>query len=696
MKSVLHVLAQAALSLLLVQGASAGQVLKLAKGVVDPVRLAGELKGEEFVVQFQDKITEQNKRALEAAGLKVQRYLPEDALIVRGSASAAALAEKQAGVRVVIPYYAELKKQMGLSPYSVFSANRSELVWVLAFSQKDAEHLEAQLQNDFRYARVVSRDGRILTVQAPQAEIGLLMSLPEVEHVQNAVQVETFDMDLMTDEARTQTAGNGDYTDLQGNEAGTTLLGLEAAWNKGLTGKGQAVSMADTGLDSGVIATLHNDLQGSVKVGFSFGIGASDWSDPMGHGTHVAGSVLGRGTHSGGLLKGSAYDAEMIPEGMWSPIIDNLTVPPKLDVLFSKAQEAGARVHTNSWGSPKNLGVYDAMAAQADDYMWNNQEFLVVFAAGNSGVDLDKNGVIDPGSVSTPGLAKNVLTVGASENVTSVGGIQVPISKLRRASELWGAEPISSSLISDNANGIAMFSSRGPTADGRIKPDVVSPGTNILSLRSQVKGANELWGAYNDKYAWSGGTSMATPLVAGVAAVVRQALAEENIKTPSAALVKGLLMHTAFDLYPGQYGEGSATQELKTVRPNNDEGYGRVDMNKFVSVYKKAQLNDEKTGLGQGETKSYSIKTKAGQKVIATLVWTDAPGTPSAGKMLVNDLNMTVANGGASVEKTDSINNSEHFEEVSSGGTYTVTVSGFNVPMGKNGKQPYALILSAE
>lgn len=685
-------------SLLLAQNAAnAGQVLKLAKGVVDPTHITGELVGEEFIVQFKEKITEADKAVLTAAGLKVQRYLPEDALIVRGSKESAAVAALNNKVRVLIPYYSELKKQMDVPAFSVFSQKRLELVWVLAFSQKDAEILETKIQNSSEVARVVSRDGRILTIQAPQTEIAKIIALPEVEHLQNAVQVETLHMDLMTDGAVAPATANGDYSDLDGKESGTNLMDLESAWHAGLNGQGQAVAMADTGLDTGVISSLLSDLQGGVKVGHAFGIGASDWSDPMGHGTHVAGSVMGRGTYSNGALKGAAFAAEMIPQGMWSPIIDNLTVPPKLDVLFSKANDAGARIHTNSWGSPKNLGVYDAMAAQADDYMWNNQEFLVVFAAGNSGVDLDKNGVIDPGSVSTPGLAKNVLTVGASENLTATGGIQVPISKLRRAQELWGAEPISSSLISDNANGIAMFSSRGPTADGRIKPDVVAPGTNILSLRSQVPGANELWGAYNEKYAWSGGTSMATPLVAGVAALVRQALAEENIKSPSAALVKGLLMHTAFDLYPGQYGEGNAAQELKTVRPNNDEGFGRVDMKKFVAIYKTAQLIDEKTGLGQGESKEYTLRAQKGQKVVATLIWTDAPGTPSAGKMLVNDLNMTVtSSSGATVEKTDSINNSEHFEETATGGTYTVTVKGFNVPMGKNGKQPYALVLSAQ
>ncbi|MEK7790051.1 MAG: S8 family serine peptidase, partial [Deltaproteobacteria bacterium] len=102
------------------------------------------------------------------------------------------------------------------------------------------------------------------------------------------------------------------------------------------------------------------------------------------------------------------------------------------------------------------------------------------------------------------------------------GGIQKPWGKFKEADKKWGAEPIASDMPSNNPNGLAAFSSRGPTPDGRLKPDVVAPGTNVLSARSHMPNSEKLWGEYNEHYLWSGGTSMATPLVSGSAALVRQ------------------------------------------------------------------------------------------------------------------------------------------------------------------------------
>jgi len=97
--------------------------------------------------------------------------------------------------------------------------------------------------------------------------------------------------------------------------------------------------------------------------------------------------------------------------------------------------------------------------------------------------------------------------VGASESERSSGGYQ------DRYSVLWPgeypAEPIASDYPSNNRNGMAAFSSRGPTQDGRFGPVIVSPGTNIVSARSQANGAGNGWGVYNDYYAYDGGTSMA-------------------------------------------------------------------------------------------------------------------------------------------------------------------------------------------
>ncbi len=292
------------------------------------------------------------------------------------------------------------------------------------------------------------------------------------------------------------------------------------------------------------------------------------------------------------------------------------------------------------------------------------------------------------------------MTVGASENNVSTGGIQVPISQLRAAKDNWSAEPIYSDYISNNENGMAMFSSRGPTMDGRTKPDIVAPGTNILSVHSQVKGAEPLWGLYNNDYAWSGGTSMATPLTAGAAAVTRQVLVEKmGFASPSAALMKATLLHTAVDMYPGQFGEIGASrgQELITHRPNSDEGYGRVDVSNIVNLSAATKFIDNKTGVAQGAQDTYTFTLSKPGKLYANLVWTDAPGSSNAATALVNDLDLvlTMPNG-QTVSMNDHINNLEAIEKADlPAGTYTLAVKGAKVPQGKNGAQAYALIYTA-
>jgi hypothetical protein len=419
----------------------------------------------------------------------------------------------------------------------------------------------------------------------------------------------------------------------------------------------------------------------------------------MGHGTHVAGSVLGRGTASKGLLKGGAYEAKMVAEGMWSPMMKNLSVPSKLSDLFAKAFADGARIHTNSWGGARTAGAYDNFAVQVDEWLYANPDMLVLFAAGNSGADKNKDGRIDANSMASPGTAKNVMTVGASENVVTTGGIQVPISKLRAAKDEWPADPIYSDYISNNQNGLAMFSSRGPTLDGRVKPDIVAPGTNILSVKSQVKDASDLWGAYNKDYAWSGGTSMATPLAAGAAAVARQVLVEKiGIQNPSGALMKATMIHTAVDMFPGQFGEVGAArgQEILNRRPNSDEGYGRVDVSNIVNLGTQTQFIDNRQGVAQGSEVSYEFTLSRPGSLYANLVWTDAPGSSNAAQALVNDLDLVlvIANG-QTLSMNDHINNLEMIEKSGlPAGTYKLTVKGFKVPQGKNGTQAYALVFT--
>lgn len=646
-----------------------------------------------FVVQFKNSIRPVDKKNLVSFGAKIVRYLPDDALVINVEGKQlATIAKSTSAIRTVLPFRPEWKLSSDIETGSVFSAGSVGKYLVRLFPESG--RVEAKLQT-ITGVSVDTIDGRSIVLVATRTALESVAQIDEVEWIQTVPQIETLDFKMdITDRVRMQ--GNGDYSDLTGYESGTKIMKFDAAYARGLDGRGQIASMADTGLDSGDSNAIHGDVAGRVPVGFYFGLFAKSWDDPMGHGTHVAGSVVGNGAVSGGRIRGGAYGASLIPEGMWSPMLSNLTVPPKLADLFQKAYDNGARIHTNSWGTPMNVGQYEAMAQQVDEFIAKHPDTLILYAAGNSGKDGNKDGRIDPGSLGPPSTAKNCLTVGASENLVANGGIQKPLKEMRTGLESWPVEPLASSKLSDNPGGLAAFSSRGPTADGRTKPEIVAPGTNVLSLRSHHPKAEPLWGAYNNDYLWAGGTSMATPLAAGAATVVRQYLVEQKkFPTPSAALIKGVLMHTATDLYPGQFGEGNSTQEILTHRPNSDEGFGLANVDRATDLT-NALLVDEANGLATGENHAYPVKVSAVGTLTATLVYTDAAGAAGAAKALVDDLDLILVDfKGREVAINDHINNHELIETRVEPGNYEVRVKGTNVPQGiRAGKQPYALVIS--
>lgn len=172
--------------------------------------------------------------------------------------------------------------------------------------------------------------------------------------------------------------------------------------------------------------------------------------------------------------------------------------------------------------------------------------------------------------------------------------------------------------------------------DGRIKPDVVAPGTYILSTRSRVT-KSKGWKLSSDPlYMFEGGTSMATPLVAGCVAVVRAHLRTQlGIKKPSAALLKAALINGAHDL-AGQYSPSEAG-----AIPNNNQGFGRVDVQAVVGPYgakETVQFFDEAKKLDTGEQQNRTLTMPAGtQRLKVTLAWSDP-----AGEGLQNDLDLIV------------------------------------------------------
>jgi hypothetical protein len=361
--------------------------------------------------------------------------------------------------------------------------------------------------------------------------------------------------------------------------------------------------------------------------------------------------------------------------------------------LIQGAYQNGARITSNSWGSESidsyttEAQAFDALTRDADPAAFGNQEMAHVFAAGNEGSAST--------TIRSPGTAKNVITVGASENVRPTGtdGCGYP------------------NAAANNLQDLATFSSRGPTADGRIKPDVVAPGTHVQGAVSQdpeynASGVcNAYWPVGQDLYTWSTGTSHAAPAVAGALSLIYARLTRDmGGVPPSPAMLKASLLNGSRYLT----GEGAGGS-----LPSNNQGWGLANLGMvFDSVPRMAV--DQSVLLGQ----TGQVYERAGliadpsRPFRVTLAWTDAPGTPAAAAW-VNDLNLEVTVGGQTYKgnvfagsasipggATDSRNNVESvFLPAGTAGPFTVrvvayTLAGDGVPGNQDGSdQDFALVL---
>jgi len=340
-------------------------------------------------------------------------------------------------------------------------------------------------------------------------------------------------------------------------------------------GDGQVVAVADTGFDDGSTASPHPAFTGRVARLYPLGR-ATKTDDPDGHGTHVCGSVLGDGNSAamGGAIQGTAPRARLVVQSLIDRFGDLSGIPADLTDLFDPPyRDDGARVHTNSWGAVTPGLPYDQSSTEIDDFVWNHPDQVICFAAGNDGTDGDRDGSVDPAQIGSESAAKNCITVGASESVRREVQPDFPTYGSLRPADFPKA-PIHDDPMADHETGMAAFSSRGPTQEGRFKPDVVAPGTSILSTHSRkAPAASNTFGTSSDAdYFFDSGTSMATPLVAGCAAVLRETLVRNGLPTPSAALIKALLINGAVEL-AGQYSPTEAGASF-----NNSSGFGRVNL----------------------------------------------------------------------------------------------------------------------
>lgn len=285
-------------------------------------------------------------------------------------------------------------------------------------------------------------------------------------------------------------------------------IGVPAVWQAGYRGAGIKLAIVDTGLD-----TSHPCFAGRVAAGASF-VGGG-FEDENGHGTHVASTAAGGQTTQGPQYVGVAPEAQLYI----ARVLDRNGSGSMSGVMAGVEWAVDQNVHVinMSLGGSIPSDGQDALSLTCNAAV--GQGVVVCVAAGNAGPSTR--------TVGSPGAATDVITVGA---------------------------------VNRN-NNIASFSSRGPTTDGRTKPDVCAPGTDIVAARATGTG---LGVPVDDYFTAVSGTSMATPHVAGLAALLRQA---KPSLTP--AEMKQALMETALDLGQDANAQGAgvvrAEQALQFV-----------------------------------------------------------------------------------------------------------------------------------
>jgi hypothetical protein len=479
----------------------------------------------------------------------------------------------------------------------------------------------------------------VLTLEVPAAALESIAALDEVLFISPARNMKLHDERSLQiiagnlSEDKTQPSGSGYMSWLN-------AIGLDFAADF-------IVDFADSGMDRNSTSDnlAHPDFldtlnHSRIKYSRNYALGNDDRS---GHGTLVASIACGIGAlnraDSASYLYGLGVDPKL-KVGSSRIFSDNGSQPFGLSytTVVSNAYAAGARLSNNSWGNGSNAydavaQEYDALVRDAQPGVAGNQEMLFVFSAGNSGAG---------GRISSPGTAKNVITVAASENYRPEG---------QDGCNLDGQGGIGPDGA-NNALDILRYSSGGPTADGRAKPDLTAPGTHIYGAASQSSGffgtgicpGVPIYQPPNQHlYTWSSGTSLAAPHVTGAAALVRKFFTQRALlggAAPSPAMSKAFLITSALYM-TGESAAGSLPQER--------QGWGLVNLAQAFENQNRRFIDQSQLFTESGQT--YEMQgslADRSQPLRVTLAWTDAPGS-LIGASLVNNLDVEIKVGNTTI-----------------------------------------------
>jgi Subtilase family len=707
-----------------------GRQILLRSGLFDP--LAQQLDARDAVpgladaaaspryalVQF-DSRGAAARRALQARGAQLLGYVPNNAYYVRLDGIDLGSLRAAQGVR----WAGAVAPAWKIDP-RLWSARRSELqsidgaqvaLEIELFPGEDSAAVLASLQQAVPALDVLHAGQRLRLGVDKAALDALLAGASQIEAVQ-----------FIAPWAEPQLRNAGSVGVMQGNATaacggGGAVCGPTPLWDQGLVGGGQIVAVADSGLDRDeawfttldkgagpvtAITTPSSDVPPLHGPTFPLNKVYAYWVQPGAtagdnnlrcrptsaltgfHGTHVNGTVAGDTAGTFGavtylaatpqlpnheLADGMAPNAQLLFQDIGNDTSGCLSISDFANTL-RQSHTGGGYINSNSWGAP-SFGAYGGNDGDADRVTREAEDLLVVIAAGNDG-DLTAAegcpaanlvGAICTRSVGTPANAKNALSVGA--------------------------------LAHAGVTTIAGFSSRGPTTDGRIKPDIMAPGSAIVSAAGDAATTASPQAPLSSS---KSGTSMATPTIAGSAALLREyfmdgfyprgARTAADTLIPSGPVMKAVLLN--------------GTRVLENW-PSNNTGWGRawLDGNLWFSATtaggddtRRLRLFERTNsdGLDSGESHSYTINNvQSGAELRATLTWYDLPASSIAAATLVNNLDLEVSGPGGVIYRgnvfaagasvtggtADTLNTVEQVRLAApTAGSYTFRVIGTSVP----------------
>lgn len=459
----------------------------------------------------------------------------------------------------------------------------------------------------------------------------------------------------------------------------TTHLQPGGSLNLNLDGSGMTVGVWDGGPAQAAHTEFSNTSQTGSRIAVIDNAVVDDDVTFSSHATHVSGTIGARGANP--EAKGMAPNVH-IKSYNWTNDETEMIAAANaaVDPIIISNHSYGVYVQgqnglLDSW----IMGAYTQDARDVDNIAKNNPKYLIVTSAGNSGTVSYPNGMY-------PGFDKLTMNANSKNNlvVANANPVLAPFTN-----------ELQSLLINTG-------SSQGPTDDLRIKPDIAADGTNLLSPVPV------------DGYAIYSGTSMASPNTAGSLVLLQEYYNQLHGEYMNSSTLKALIIHSAVD-------------DIMKPGPDPNFGWGFLDAKASAEII-TADVNadaliDELT-LDNGQTYTFTFSAQAGEKLVATICWTDMPGQVIANgslndpsPRLINDLDLRIsydtntylpwklnysASSGFSNSKADNaVDNVEKIEiDTPVAGVYTLTVTHKGILKGNVGgpfspqSQDFSLILT--